>query len=43
MKTNKNQKRKLRVWENERDMVKSLPREENLVAAKHQEAKTHFQ
>ena len=43
MKTNKNQKRKLRVWEKERDMVKSLPREENLVGTKHQEAKTHFQ
>ena len=43
MKTNKNQKRKLMVREKEREMVKSLPREQNLVGAKHQEAKTHFQ
>ena len=43
MKTNKNQKRKLRVREKEREMVKSLPREQNLVGAKHQQAKTHFQ
>ena len=43
MKTNKNQKRKLRVREKEREMVKSLPREQNLVGTKHQEAQTHFQ
>ena len=43
MKTNKNQKRKLRVKEKERDMVKSLPREQNLVGAKHQQAKAHLQ
>ena len=43
MKTNKNHKRKLRLRENEREMVKSLPREQNLVGAKHQQAKAHFQ
>ena len=42
LKTNKNQKRKLRVREKEREMVESLPREQNLVGTKHQEAKTHF-
>ena len=43
MKTNKNQKRKLRVEEKEKEMAKSLQREQNLVGAKHQQAKAHLQ
>ena len=43
MKTNKNQNRKLRVEEKEKEMVKSLQREQNLVGAKHQQAKAHLQ
>ena len=43
MKTNKNQKRKLRVRKKEKEMVNSLQREQNLVDTKHQQAKAHLQ